>query len=59
MLSYVLISMASMASGSETARWSDLAMPRDLERAADSLLSKLLEHAVEQSLSLPTLTSVI
>ena len=46
-----------MASDSETARWSDLATHRDSESdskdfsSSDSLLSEVLEHAGEQSLS--------
>ena len=50
-----------MVSGSETARWSDLATCRDSDSNSedlsllDSLLSEVLEHAGEQSLSLSTL----
>ena len=58
MLSYVL---DSMTSGSETARWSDLATRRDLESESedlslsDSSLSEVLEHcgkAISQSVDI-------
>ena len=46
-----------MTSGSETAHWSDLATPRDLEidsedssSSSDSLLSKVLEHTEEHAM---------
>ena len=60
MLSYLLIGMVS---GSETTRWSDLAMHRDSESdseeslSSDSSLRKVLEHAGEQSLSPSTSSS--
>ena len=55
MLSYLLISMAN---GSKKARWSDLATRRDSESdSEDSSLSKVLEHAEEQSLSPSTSSS--